>query len=126
MIFVVSMGGAGLVSVLTGEEPVEETQIQKAYVTIDFGNYSRSSQVFDIEEGESAYDMFNKVGTITLDFVNNGFTITKVETINNTAETFNNTLWIFYVNGIINFDDPDSYMPQHGDYLDLRYEENPY
>jgi len=126
IVMIVSMAAGVASSLIADDEEVIDTQLPKVQVSIDFGNYSRESQILNISAGETAYTMFNQVGTVTLDFVENNFIITKVEVGENSEEVFNNTVWVFYVNGIINFDPPDMYKPKHGDYLELRYEENPF
>jgi len=80
----------------------------------------------DVETGETAYDLFNKVSVVTLDFVETNFIVTRVETDNQSATAEGEFVWVFYVNGMINFDSPDGYTVKQGDVLELRLEENPY
>jgi len=125
-VFLVSMGGAGMVSFLIKEDVPVEAQISKAQVIIDFGNYTRVNQIVDIESGETANDLFNKNAQVTLDFISNIFVVTKVESGENMKEINDEFVWDFYVNGRLTFDGPDMYKPKHGDTLELIYEENPF
>ena len=126
IVMFVSMAAGIASSLINDDSEVVEAQVSKAQVVIDFGNYSRESEILNISDGETAYTLFSKIGTVTLDFVENNFVITKVEVGENSEEVFNNTVWVFYVNGMITFDPPDMYRPKQGDYLELKYEENPF
>lgn len=126
MAVIMLLSSAGWITSSLVEEDESEAQISQAAVTIDFGNYTRVDKILTIGAGESALDLFNKVGTVTVDFKNNAFVITKIEAGNNTAYAEGNQTWVFYVNGIMKLDDPDTYIPKQGDMMELRIEENPY
>jgi hypothetical protein len=126
IVMFVSMA-AGIASSLIGsEDDGLPDQSSKVAVLLDFGNTNRVNEILDLSEGQSASDLFDQLGTITMDFVDIGFVITKVETSEFSAEINETSVWIFYVNGIMTFDSPDNYKPNHGDSIDLRFEENPY
>ncbi|MDP7282737.1 MAG: hypothetical protein QF475_03825 [Candidatus Undinarchaeales archaeon] len=125
LVMVVSMG-AGIASSLIEDDDSDIEQVSMAQVIIDFGNYSRVTEVVEIGTGDNAYQLFNKVGTVTQDFLNNGFVVTKIDAGEYSAENAGNYTWLFYVNGKLNLDSPDYYTPTQGDYLELRYGVNPF
>jgi len=124
-IMLVSMAGY-MVSSLVEEDETTIDQVSKASATIDFGNYSHVSEIFNITDRDTANDLFNQLGIVTLDFVETNFVVTNVATENQSAAAEGDFVWVFYVNGVINFDSPDTYTVNHGDILELRLEENPY
>ena len=124
-IMFVSMAGYMVSSLIEDEEAVEGPSARTA-VTIDFGNYTRVNKILNISTEETAYDLFNKLGTVTLDFVENSFVVTKVATENRTETARDEFVWVFYVNGVINFNPVDEYKPRNGDMMELRLEKNPY
>jgi len=124
-IMFVSMAGYMVSSLIEDEEEVEG-QSARAAATIDFGNYTRVNKILNISAENTAYDLFNQLGTVTLDFVENNFVVTRVVTENRTEATHDEFVWVFYVNGIINFNPIDEYKPRNGDMLELRFEESPY
>jgi len=125
IIMFVSMAGYMVSSLIESEEEVEGPSARTS-VTIDFGNYTRVNKILNISTEETAYTLFNQLGTVTLDFVENSFVVTKVATENRTETVHDEFIWVFYVNGIINFDPIDNYNPRNGDMLELRFEESPY
>jgi len=124
-IILISMAG-GIASSLIEEDETPEEELFQASVAIDFGNFSRLNKIVNFKDSQTAHDLFNELGTLTLDFVGSSFIVTAVETGNQSATGEGDFMWVFYVNGIINFDSPDTYLVRHGDMLELRFEENPY
>lgn len=125
VILTVSAMGYVITSIVGEDTVVQDDQLQ-ARVIIDFGNFSRVSDIVNLTQGATAQDAFNQLVTVQMDYADTGFIITSIESDGMLA-SFNGThMWVFYVNGRLNFDPFDSYKVRHADVIELRFEEEPY
>ncbi len=126
IVLFVSMAAGIASSLIESDGDGLPEQTEKVAVVINFGGGNKVDEVLDLPDGKSAHDMFNQLGTVTIDLIGTEFVIINVEADGFSAEMTESTIWVFYVNGILNFGTPDKYKPKHGDTIELRFEENPY
>lgn len=128
MILILTISGLGYVaSQMAGDAEAPQMQGIQAIARIDFGNYTSISELVNLTQGATAEDTLNKIAVINYQVNDIGLVeVTSVMAEEHSATKNDTHMWVFYVNGVLNFNEPRQHPVQHGQTIELRYEENPY
>lgn len=123
LILIMALSSFGMFAGRRSSAPTSSGEIK---VSIDFGNYEKVSKLIPVKEGMTAEDAFREIANLTTIQTRTGEIVSKLSVGNITLAQNSTHKWVFYVNGVLTFEDISKYEVRPGQVIELRYEENPY
>ncbi len=127
IVVILALSSFGYIATQESAPEQQENKVQ-TLASVDFGNFSTVRKTLLVEQGSSAEAAFKEIENISISTQNteNGKIAVSITSGNWTRINNNTDWWVFYVNGVINFNGLDRYEVKDRDVLDLRFEHEPY
>lgn len=113
-------------AVFVGRDREQDVPVGQANVVFSMENNLLHSEIINLTEEMTALEAFQEAGEVGLGHTDTGVYVKHV-TYNRSVITGNETHgWFFYANGILKLTPINRYQVQHGDTIQLRFEEKPF
>ena len=105
------------------KQPTGKNNIMSAGVVIFFDENNTVEKSANINPGQTALDVFQKVASVETISGTNGLKVILVAYKNSTATNAGDMEWSFYVNSRLTLGGVDKYTVSNGDLIMLKYEQ---
>ena len=113
-------------AVFVGRDREQDAPVGQANVVFSMENNLLHSEIINLTEEMTALEAFQEAGDVGLGHTDTGVYVKHV-TYNQSIIVGNETHgWFFYANGILKLTPINRYQVQHGDTIQLRFEEKPF